>query len=204
MWLTFSARAREALAELDNGSDRVIGIVAGAMIDASLTDVLRKELQPNSSNHVQDVQANLFQADGPLGSFAAKISLAYLLGYFTQEAYADLQNFKYIRNLFAHSSEYNSFTVQRIKDRCANFKLIETRVIPAAASVRHSDGTSNYLDSIIANPDSPGFKLGLVNHDEVKSTPRGRFVATAKLFCASLEAYLTDEPPNLAKRKPIL
>jgi DNA-binding MltR family transcriptional regulator len=204
MWLTFSTRTREALAELDSASDRVIGIVAGAIIDASLTDVLKKELHPNSSDHVSDVQANFFQPDGPLGSFAAKISLAYLLGYFTQEAYADLQTFKYIRNLFAHYSEHNSFAVQRIKDRCANFKLVDTRVIPTSASAIRADGTSEYLDCIVADPYSPGFRLCLVNHSEVKSTPRGRFVATAKLFCASLEVYLTDEPPNLAKQKPIL
>lgn len=111
-----------ALDELEEGSDRTIGVVAGAIVNSFLTDALKNELSRDDTPYSKDIQNNVFQPDGPLGNFGAKIWMAYLLGYFTQDAHDDLLNFKYIRNLFAHYSEHNSFHTQRIKDRCANFK----------------------------------------------------------------------------------
>ena len=122
MWVAFSDSTRKALAELETGSDRVIAVVGGAIIDSSLTDVLKQDLSIDTSDFTREIQGLVFQPDGPLGNFGAKISMAYLLGYFTREAHNDLQNFKSIRNLFAHYSEHNSFETQKIKDRCANFK----------------------------------------------------------------------------------
>lgn len=202
MWVAFKPSTREALTELQNGSDRVIGVVAGAIIDSSLTDALKDELKPDSSERTQEIQSNVFQPDGILGNFGAKISIAYLLGYFTPEAYKDLMNFKYIRNLFAHYSEHNSFDTQIVRDRCANFKLIDARIQPPAVTVTYSSGATTSIDAYSTGPH--GFYLHVVNYDEALKTPKGRFIATTKLFCAALEMYLTKEPPNLVKRKPVL
>jgi hypothetical protein len=104
--------------------------------------------------------------------------------------------------LFAHYSEHNSFESQTIKDRCGNFKLIDRRIRPPSALVTYPSGTQKNLDSLSSGPE--GFYLNVVNRDEVLKTPKGRFIATTKLFCAALELYITNEPPNLAKRKPVL
>ncbi len=203
MWVAFSASTRKAFSELESGSERVIGVVAGAIIDSLLTDAIKDELKLDSSEHVRKVQDDFFQPDGVGGAFGAKIMLAYLLGYFTPEAYDDLMKFKYIRNQFAHYSQFNSFDIQHINDRCEKFKLIDKRIRPPAASVTYmTSGKTVLIDSYSTGLD--GFYLNVVNYDEALKTPKGRFIATAKVFCAALEIYLTKEPPNLMKRKPLL
>lgn len=202
MWVAFSDSTRKAFSELVSGSDRVIGVVAGALIDSLLTDVVRDELKHDSSNHARKVQNDLFQPEGALGAFGAKIMLAYLLGYFTEEAYKDLMVFKYIRNQFAHYSQFSSFDIQHIRDRCGNFTLIDKRIRPPAASVTYESGKIVPLDSFSSGPG--GIYLNVINPEEALTTPRGRFIATAKLFCAALEVYRTAMLPRLALQKPVL
>jgi hypothetical protein len=203
MWVAFSAGTRQAFSELESGSERVIGVVSGGIIDSLLTDAIKDELKLDSSEHARKVQNDFFQPDGAVGAFGAKIMLAYLLGYFTPEAYDDLMKFKYIRNQFAHYSQFNSFDIQHIKDRCEKFKLIDKRIRPPAATVTYmASGKTVPLDSYSTGPD--GFYLNVVNYEESLKTPKGRFVATAKLFCAALELYLTPQLPDLARHKPVL
>ncbi|WP_439397661.1 MltR family transcriptional regulator [Bradyrhizobium sp. PMVTL-01] len=210
MWLALTSKTLQALEELKTGSDRVVAVVAGAIIDSLLTDILKSELSPRKSGKVSEVQSNFFQPEGPVGSFAAKINLAYLLGFFSDEAYSDLHNFKNIRNLFAHYSEHNSFDSQRVKDRCANFKLIETWVGPATATRDLGDGKTEYIDSLMAYGDGSGIRLSLVKHEEVKVSPRGRFIATAQVLSANIEIFASSIPlhpdlkENVFKTKPIL
>jgi hypothetical protein len=193
---------RTAPRELETGSDRVIAVVAGAIIDSSLTDVLKKELNRDGSDYTREIQGHVFRPDGPLGNLGAKIWMAYLLGYFTHQAHDDLQNFAKIRNFFAHYSEHNSFETQKIKDRCANFKLVDQRINPPTATVTYPTGTKEHIDCLAGGP--LGFTLNLANFEEATKTSKGRFIATAKLFCAAFEFFLTEEPPNLRKEKPVL
>jgi hypothetical protein len=81
--------------------------------------------------------------------------------------------------------------------------LVDSRVVLPSAWIEH-DGKREYSGSISADPALPGFNLGLPDCDEVKSTARGRFLGTAKLFCANLEVFLIDIPPGMAKHKPII
>jgi hypothetical protein len=54
-------------------SDRACAVLAGALLDSLLEHLLRKAMVPDSSQ-------DLFRAQGPLGSFAAKIDLALAVG----------------------------------------------------------------------------------------------------------------------------
>jgi DNA-binding MltR family transcriptional regulator len=193
MWLAFNRVIVDAFAELKNGSDRTIGIVAGAIVDSSLTDILQGVLRRDDSDYSRDIQSKVFQPDGPLGNFGAKIWVAYLLGYLTEIAHDDLQNFKNIRNLFAHYSDHNSFETQRIKDRCANFRLINDRVLPAQVTFA-KDGATQLVDSVFASHN--GVCLCLVNHEEALKTAKSRFISAAKLFCAGFEIHRTAHSPK--------
>lgn len=176
-----------ALGELEQGSDRTIGVVAGAIIDSNLTDALRNEFRRDETSYSANIANNVFQPDGPLGNFGAKIWIAYLLGYFTQDAHDDLQNLTYLRNRFAHYSENNSFENQNIKDRCANFKLVNELVRPSVAGIKINNRSISAVSFISVTKDR--IYLNIPNHQKILKTAKGRFVCTAKLFCAALVAY---------------
>jgi DNA-binding MltR family transcriptional regulator len=203
MWYAFRPETRNALDELQNGADRAVGIVAGAIIDSALTDILRSKHRPDTSKYTKEIQDKVFEPNGPLGNFGAKIWVAYLLGYLTQEACEDLRNFAFVRNRFAHYSMHNSFETQAIKDRCSNFTLLDKRIVPPKARViDRVTGTTAPVDSYMASPD--GWVLAVADYEETLKTPKGRFIGTVKLFCAAFEAFLSDEPPNVAKHLPLL
>jgi len=192
MRLGLSDVTNKALEELQNGTDRTIAVVSGAIVDSHLTDLLKNNFKRDDTEYSTKILNNVFQPEGPLGNFGAKIWVAYLMGYLSPIAHDDLQNLRFIRNQFAHYSQSNSFETQRIKDRCANFKLISEHIRPAAVS-REPGGP--LVDSVTAQHK---VLLHLVDHQEALATPKSRFVNTAKLFVAALEI----SRPLL--RKPIL
>ena len=124
----------------------------------------------------------MFQPDGPLGNLGPKSWMMYLLGYLSESALRDLATFMKIRNLFAHYSEHNSFESQKVRDICANFKLLKSNVLKS--EVVHD----NKLTDGVRFSDK-GICLLLVQYDEAMRTPKGRFIAVAKLFCAGLELH---------------
>src|SRR6266403_4603371 len=79
--------------------DRTCGILAGALLDNLLFDLLQRCL-PESP--VSD-RAALFAFNGPLGPFANKIQLAHFMGLITVGDVMTLNVIKDIRNLCAHS-----------------------------------------------------------------------------------------------------
>lgn len=188
----------KTLEELNNGPDRTVGVVAGAVVDSYLTDALRKEFQCDDTPYTKDIQSKVFQPDGPIGNFGAKTWIAFLRGFFTQEAHEDLLNFKNIRNMFAHYSQHNSFDTQKIKDRCANFKLVNVHIGHPTA-VMTAAGTMVDLETL--NVYDNKLFLGLRDYQEKLKIPKERFVNTAKLFCAAFVLYNHPEG-NL--KKPIL
>lgn len=181
MWVNFRVGTVENFAELERGSDRTIGVVASAVVESYLTGALKKEIHRDDTPYSNQVRSDTFNHDGPLGSFGAKIQLAYLMGYLTPEAHRDLTNLKNIRNQFAHYAEQHSFATDKIRDRCANFTLINerTRDIPGA-TIPSLNGMS---------VEDVKIYLDLACRDEILATPKGRFVNTAKLFCAAFEFY---------------
>lgn len=201
MWVirdAVGAEYQRALEELEKGPDRTVGIVAGAIVDSYLTEALKREFRPDDTIYSAKIQAHVFSTEGPLANFGAKIWVAYLLGYFSQQAHDDLQNFTHIRNRFAHYAEHYSFDTQKIKDRCANFKLVNTHIgHPTALLTTAGQTVAVETLNVLNNK----LLLGLRDHQEKLKIPKERFVCTAKLFCAAFALYKHPEG-NL--KKPIL
>lgn len=57
--------------------------------------------------------------NGPLGTFAAKIKIAYALGIFTKEMKEEIDIIRRIRNAFAHSKNRLSFSSPQIAQACS-------------------------------------------------------------------------------------
>jgi DNA-binding MltR family transcriptional regulator len=183
MWLGINATTKAAFAEIENGSDRTIAVVSGAIVDSAVTDILRRDLKRDDSTYSQDIQNRVFQPDGPLGNLGPKSWMMYLLGYLSEDALDDLATFVKIRNLFAHYSEHNSFESQRVRDRCANFKLLKSNVLKSEVVHDHK------LTDGVQMLSGKGICLHLVEYEDAMETSKGKFIAVAKLFCAGLELY---------------
>lgn len=96
-------------------SDRGAVLVAAAMIENSLNDLLRIYLAPQPS-----VTDSLFDGpNAPLGSFAAKIDVAHRIGILSDKFARDLHLIRRIRNDFAHSATSCEFSAQSVGDRVA-------------------------------------------------------------------------------------
>ena len=81
-------------------SDRAAVIIGAARLDVGLERLLKKVM-----SHHPGGQDSLFDQDRPIGSFAARIALAYRLGLISDEVEHGLQMVRRIRNDFAHSIE---------------------------------------------------------------------------------------------------
>ena len=158
---------------------------------------LKKELCKDKSEYSQKVQADVFSSDNVIGTFGAKIAIAYLLGYFSEDGHKDILNLKYIRNRFAHYSEHYSFDQQSVQDRCSNFKLINSRVRGAVAH-RIRNGKKVEID--LTSCTEKGIWLNLVEGRDAIKKPRGRFVNTARLIMESFRCY---EMGTMPIRKPL-
>ena len=110
----FAKLRREMIKE----SDRGLALYATAHIDSELESVLRKKLI-GSEQHLNEI----FSFNGPVGTFSAKIKLAYSLGLIDKIMMDDINTLRKIRNEFAHSDQTLSFETQKNKDLCNNLKM---------------------------------------------------------------------------------
>jgi hypothetical protein len=80
IWTVQNSQQLQAIGEIELGSDRVIGIVAGALVEQRLEISLKFRLNPHEHTLNQS-----FKPTGPLGPFKNKIDLDFLLTCITNE-----------------------------------------------------------------------------------------------------------------------
>lgn len=93
-------------------SDRACALMAAAYLDVQLTNLLRAVLVEDT-NVVND----LFEPSKPIGTFSAKIDMAYLLGLLSKEEQRDLHLIRKIRNAFGHDPAPIDFSTPAISSR---------------------------------------------------------------------------------------
>ena len=98
-------------------------ITAAALIETMLEKVLRRFLANIPKKD------ELFSFNGPLGTFAAKISIAYALGLISKELHDDLNLFRKIRNTCAHEFILDDQKMNAIKNQTGHFNLIKHTMI---------------------------------------------------------------------------
>ena len=89
-------------------------LVGVARVDAALERLLQAVLLPSPGR-----SDSLFQTDRPLGSFGARISLAYRLGLIETPVERALHTLRRVRNAFAHSSDSASLSDPAYAERLA-------------------------------------------------------------------------------------
>lgn len=97
-----------------------MAIVWGAMVGDALQIALM-----NWMNHLtKDEQARLTEINGPLATFASKITIAYGIRLVTKEQSRDLNIIKEVRNAFVHEVGGLSSSTKEIADVCAQLSLV--------------------------------------------------------------------------------
>ena len=129
------------LKESFHGDDRTMAIMCAALLEDALEQLLRAQLRQSK------VSDRLFVSEQPLGSFAAKISIAFATGMIGDMTHEDLVRIKDIRNIFAHhillddeEMKLNpvSFTSQAVRDISRQLKF------PSFFSLCESDPKKRY------------------------------------------------------------
>lgn len=116
-----NALSQEAIVDLQKlmesmlkESERAVVIVAAARLDAELEALLKHLLIPHPGG-----TDPLFDGDRMLGTFSAKIGMAYRLGAIDNDIEHSLQILRKIRNDFAHQLDTESLSSPRQKQRLA-------------------------------------------------------------------------------------
>jgi hypothetical protein len=132
---------REALDALENElygtSDRVTAVMLGASVETALEKLLASRMRDDLNS---DERSKLFGFDGAVGTFSAKIIIAYAAKIIGPITYSDLNLIKLLRNEFAHSripfdfqtpqvvAVCNELQVPKLPDSNNSFPLMTTRV----------------------------------------------------------------------------
>jgi hypothetical protein len=119
---------RELLTQTDRGA----AIIGGAYLEDSLATYLKSCWRNDQADAPTAKSiARLFNPSGPLGSFSAKIDIAYLGHLIGPTTFADMHVIRDIRNDFAHklsvpdnhTGTVLSFGAQSIAAKCGNLSL---------------------------------------------------------------------------------
>jgi hypothetical protein len=106
-------------------NDRACGVLNASWVEQMLETAIKRRLRP-------DCPAKLFDYDGPVGTFSARIMMGYALNLFGPNTRHDLDLIRTIRNEFAHCQLPLSFDIPEIKAVCDHLLIPDTpaRVIP--------------------------------------------------------------------------
>ncbi|MET4208445.1 MltR family transcriptional regulator [Bradyrhizobium sp. LA2.1] len=125
-WTLEGEKEGEIISALLNETDRAAAIIAGTIVEDRLSRKLKANLRNDDTKLVTAAVTEMFRSSGPLGVFANKIRLGYLMRLYGSTAYKDLVAIKDIRNLFAHKMDILSFKTNEIANLCQNLKIVES------------------------------------------------------------------------------
>ena len=109
--------------ELQRETDRGMALLGAAFLDECLKNLLRAYFVDDHA-----AQKKLFDPFGPLGTFDARISTAYLLGLLSKTERTDFETLKKIRNEFAHNLHGVSFASEPIVRWIGDLRLARALV----------------------------------------------------------------------------
>ncbi|HTI87669.1 MAG TPA: hypothetical protein VL966_13775 [Alphaproteobacteria bacterium] len=163
---------KETTDEIDRAEDRAAAVLAGAYFEDRLTIVIKARLLDDAS-----VANPLFTGYGPLGTFSAKIDMAYLLRVFDSYARSSLHVIRRIRNTFAHGLSPLTFDSPPIKAKCeALFRVPELTLV---ANTLETDEAYRWIAEIVP--------LFLTPLTQAPDTPRNAYMNTLRYLLALIE-----------------
>lgn len=114
-------RLTRFIGEFDSESDRAVVILGAARVDQLLGELLRGLLLPCASS-----KDELFEMDGPLGTFSSRIAMGHRIGLLNADFTQSLTLLRKCRNSFAHQvsgcSMQNGSEADRIREFVKRFR----------------------------------------------------------------------------------
>lgn len=112
---TYLKQMKEVIAfklSLNDETDRGCALMAASFIEHRLGELLETYLVKD------EAVTALLSSTGPLGSFSARIDMAYAVALISKAMRRDLHLLRKIRNDFAHTPKELSFKTRTVADRC--------------------------------------------------------------------------------------
>lgn len=219
-WRYESEKELAAFKALKDEADRSAAIIAATFVEDRLTRKLKANLRDDTSTK-ETARRELFRSTGPLGVFATKIRMGFMMRFYGGIAYKDLTTIKEIRNKFAHSMDVLSFQTTEIVNLCKNLKIVEHYVVPTSVGQSISlSGDPVVVNGRITEEESVRLRMhsaslgGLSWYDDpsvVLDNPRERFLTSCSIFMGhfSYVSWRTapfrgdDMPPPLLEIFPV-
>ena len=118
-------------------------------MEVMLERMIKRLIRDDDEKTLQE----MFRSSGPLGAFASKINLGFLLRFYGKKAHRELNFIKDIRNRFAHQLGAISFRRNRSEVLARRASQWGRRMVQPAAqrlSRLHSDGTGVHAGIVAA------------------------------------------------------
>ena len=124
--------------EFCGDSDRACGILTATMVENSVESAIKNAMKPDISRSRFNA---LFDFDGPIGTFSAKIDVACRFGLFGPKTNHDLHLIRLIRDEFAQCPLPFRFDMAAVADVCARLLIPDTEhriLTPVFAGAPHA------------------------------------------------------------------
>lgn len=152
----FGPELREALAkaiadlnaqyaELNGESARAAAILAVAMLDNELSNVIRHHFREDLDKDIWD---RIFGPGAPMGDFKNKTNFIEAIGHFGKQTRITLERIATIRNKFAHLADVRTFTDHRVLQHCATLGKNPVFPYQLRSDAAESDVRSNLLTTV--------------------------------------------------------
>jgi hypothetical protein len=118
-----------------HNADRATAIIGGSFLESALETLILSRLIHNLG---KDGRLELFDGErgAPLGSFSARIKMAYALGIYGPKTRDHLNNIRAIRNAFAHSSAGLTFNTKEVSDAIESLTLYNGHRLDGPGPIR--------------------------------------------------------------------
>jgi hypothetical protein len=103
-----------------NADDRGFCLLISAQVENALEQALDHEM----GKLPEDLRDAVYREDGPLATFAQKITMAHVMEIIGPVTYANLRNIRQVRNAFAHAKVPINFKTAEVAAVCLDLQRI--------------------------------------------------------------------------------
>lgn len=162
---TISKESDHLFKMINNGSHMACVLIAGSYLDKCLAAMLKRRLAKCKETN------ELLTPNGSLGTFSARITMAFVLGLITKITHDNLNVVRKIRNHFAHHHLDMTFADPGVQSLCHGLQLPKTSL----PSLSDEEREKNIDEQIDHAEKVQGEKATAVERKEIKQREKARW-----------------------------